>query len=166
MYRTIADFTHDWDFERGTTRKVMDHLTGASLAQAVTPTGRTIARLGWHLVLTIVEMPGEAGIKIDGPRHGDPAPTSATALAEAYSAAAERLREAVIAQWSDSALAEDVPMYGETWKKGGVLRSLINHEAHHRGQMMVLMRQAGLRVPGVYGPAEEDWASMGMPAQE
>jgi len=26
----------------------------------------------------------------------------------------------------------------------------------------VLMRQAGLRVPGVYGPAKEEWESYGM----
>jgi hypothetical protein len=30
----------------------------------------------------------------------------------------------------------------------------------------VLMRQAGLSVPGVYGPAREEWAAMGMPAME
>ena len=29
----------------------------------------------------------------------------------------------------------------------------------------VLMRQAGLKVPGVYGPAREEWAAMGMPAE-
>jgi len=46
-----------------------------------------------------------------------------------------------------------------------VLVSLITHQAHHRGQMTVLMRQAGLKVPGVYGPAREEWAAMGMPPQ-
>ena len=28
--------------------------------------------------------------------------------------------------------------------------------------MTVLMRQAGLKVPGVYGPAREEWAEFGM----
>jgi uncharacterized damage-inducible protein DinB len=46
------------------------------------------------------------------------------------------------------------------------LRVLIQHEVHHRGQMTVLMRQAGLEVPGVYGPAREEWAACGMPAQD
>ena len=32
------------------------------------------------------------------------------------------------------------------------LMTLINHQNHHRGQMTVLMRQAGLTVPGVYIP--------------
>lgn len=59
-------------------------------------------------------------------------------------------------------MAEDIPMYGETWKNGNVLRAVINHEAHHRVQMTVLMRP----VPGIYDPAEEEWAAMGMPPQE
>jgi uncharacterized damage-inducible protein DinB len=32
--------------------------------------------------------------------------------------------------------------------------------------MTVLMRQAGLVVPGVYGPAREEWAAMNMPPAE
>ena len=41
---------------------------------------------------------------------------------------------------------------------------LVTHQTHHRGQMTVLMRQAGLKVPDVYGPAKEGWATYGMPA--
>lgn len=36
-------------------------------------------------------------------------------------------------------------------------------ETHHLGQMTVLMRQAGLNVPGVYGPSKEEWTAYGMP---
>ncbi len=35
-----------------------------------------------------------------------------------------------------------------------------------RGQMTVLMRQAVLAVPGIYGPAEEEWAAMRLPPQD
>jgi uncharacterized damage-inducible protein DinB len=56
-------------------------------------------------------------------------------------------------------------MYGQRWKRGFTLTALVEHQIHHRGQMTVLMRQAGLRVPGIYGPAREDWASMGMKAE-
>jgi len=42
------------------------------------------------------------------------------------------------------------------------LQVLVVHQAHHRGQMTVLMRQAGLKVPGVYGPAREEWTAYGM----
>gem|GEM_PF-5815448 len=57
-------------------------------------------------------------------------------------------------------------MYGEVWKKGQTLIYLLLHQTHHRGQMTVLMRQAGLKVSGIYGPAKEEWEAMGMPALE
>jgi len=53
-------------------------------------------------------------------------------------------------------------MYGEVWKNGATLFILVTHQAHHRGQMTVLMRQAGLKVIGVYGPAKEEWLQMNM----
>jgi len=40
------------------------------------------------------------------------------------------------------------------------------HQAHHRGQMTVLMRQAGMKVPGVYGPSKEEWSAFGMEPME
>ena len=69
-------------------------------------------------------------------------------------------------KWTDASLDEEIPMYGQIWKKGNILSSLILHQAHHRGQITVLMRQAGLKVPGVYGPAKEEWAAMNMKAQD
>ena len=42
---------------------------------------------------------------------------------------------------------------------------MVKHEVHHRAQMTVLMRQAGLAVPGIYGPAAEEWEAMGLPPQ-
>jgi uncharacterized damage-inducible protein DinB len=53
-------------------------------------------------------------------------------------------------------------MYGSTWHRASVLLSIVRHQIHHRGQITVLMRQAGLPVPGLYGPAREEWANMGM----
>jgi len=55
-------------------------------------------------------------------------------------------------------------MYGMTWKRGNTLNALIYHQAHHRGQVTVLMRQAGVPIVGVYGPAKEEWEAMGMTA--
>jgi uncharacterized damage-inducible protein DinB len=147
MYRSIADFTQDWEYERGMTRKLLDGLTEESLSQAVRPGGRTLGKLAEHLIHRLVEMPDAS-------------------MPEQCSETAENPGAAVAAQWTDAALDEDVRMYGRVWRRGIVLRALINHEAHHRGQMTVLMRQAGLRVPGIHGPAEEDRASIGMPAQE
>jgi uncharacterized damage-inducible protein DinB len=53
-------------------------------------------------------------------------------------------------------------MYGQQWQRGTTLMTVQMHESHHRGQITVLMRQAGLKVPGVVGPAKEDWRQFGM----
>jgi uncharacterized damage-inducible protein DinB len=52
-------------------------------------------------------------------------------------------------------------MYGMKWPRGTTLYILLSHEIHHRGQMSVLMRQAGLKLPSIYGPTREAWASYG-----
>ena len=62
----------------------------------------------------------------------------------------------------ESLTVED-EMYGQRWTRGFSLGALVNHEIHHRGQMTVLMRQAGQKVPGLMGPAKEEWSQFGMP---
>jgi uncharacterized damage-inducible protein DinB len=89
---------------------------------------------------------------------------SAHDIADAYNSAAQSIADQVKERWNDAALTEEVEMFGEKWKRGFALASLLRHQTHHRGQMTVLMRQAGLRVPGVCGPAREEWARLGMPA--
>lgn len=51
---------------------------------------------------------------------------------------------------------------GVKWQNGASLRFAVMHQAHHRGQMTVLMRQAGLTVPEIYGPTYESWIEKGM----
>ncbi|MDG0812635.1 DinB family protein [Cohnella rhizosphaerae] len=51
---------------------------------------------------------------------------------------------------------------GQSWINGDSLRFSLTHQAHRRGQMTVLMRQAGLRPPGLYGPIYEVWIAQGM----
>jgi uncharacterized damage-inducible protein DinB len=162
MFRRIADFEKAWKDESDATLKVLRTLTDASLAQAVGAEGRSLARLGWHLAETIPEMMGRTGLEIGGPAYDSPPPASAAAIADAYAGASAALL-AALRSWTDASLEVEDDMYGERWPRGITLQALVAHQAHHRGQMTVLMRQAGLRVPGVYGPAREDWASMGMP---
>lgn len=165
MIRKIDDFLAVYAAETELTQKVLAHLTDASLAVRVPPKGRTLGFLAWHLVVTIHEMLGSAGLAVKGPAQDAPTPKSAREIADAYAKAAASVAPALRAAWKDAQLAEKIPMYGEQWPRSQVLMCLLMHEAHHRGQMTVLMRQAGLKVPGIYGPAAEEWAAMGMPAQ-
>jgi len=50
--------------------------------------------------------------------------------------------------------------------RGTTLGVLLIHQAHHRGQLTVLMRRAGLVVPGIVGPNKEDWSQWGMKPPE
>ena len=166
MYRTISDFTLDWKYENGATLKVLHALTDESLHQKVTPDGRSLGFLAWHLVLTLSEMGSKMGLQITGPAEDSEQPTSASEIASTYDISAKSVAEVVRMTWSDASLEEKIEMYGATWKRGGALASLVKHQTHHRAQMTVLMRQAGLPVPGVYGPSREEWAKMGIPPQK
>jgi uncharacterized damage-inducible protein DinB len=53
-------------------------------------------------------------------------------------------------------------MYGERWPRGATLLALVVHQTHHRGAMTVLMRQAGLAVPSIYGPNREQSEAIGL----
>jgi len=162
MIRTIADFEHLWSSELEGTQKIMKHLTDRALNQQVNPQGRTLARLAWHITISIPEMMARTGLKLAGPGEHDPIPPTARGIAQAYSEAAISLLEQVKAHWTDATLREKDDMYGEKWERGATLTSLILHQVHHRAQMTVLMRQAGLEIPGLYGPARQEWAAYGM----
>ncbi len=164
MYRTISDFTEDWRRETLSTLRVFRALNDASLDQKVTPDGRSLGFLAWHITGAVVETAEQTGLHVAGPAEDLPAPRSVREISDAYQAAADSMALQVRERWTDASLAEDVEMFGEKWKRGFALASLLRHQTHHRGQMTVLMRQAGLRVPGVCGPAKEEWARLGMPA--
>jgi uncharacterized damage-inducible protein DinB len=164
MLRTIDDFQKDWAYEAEMTGKVLQTLTDESLGQKINEEGRDLGFLGWHITQTLGEMLGLVGLKIDAPGFDLECPTNASEIAAAYEKAAKSVTDEIAANWTDETLLQTDEMYGDTWARGLTLFYLIAHQAHHRGQMTVLMRQAGLAVPGVYGPAREEWAAMGAPA--
>ena len=166
MYRTIEDFKSDWQQETQSTLKIFRSLTDASLSQKVTLSGRNLGFLGWHIIKTMTEMGGRTGLRVSGPEESAAVPMNAKAIAEAYEVSAHSVLDQVVNNWSDESLNETIDMYGEQWARGVALSSLLRHQTHHRGQMTVLMRQAGLRVPGVCGPSHEEWAQWGMPAMQ
>jgi uncharacterized damage-inducible protein DinB len=164
MFRSLGEFEKTWRHESESTLGMLGSLTDASLHQAVTPRDRTLGRIAWHIVTTIPEMMGRTGLTIAGPGEHAPMPATAAPMVAAYDVVSKSLAAQVKEQWTDETLQQTDEMYGQTWKRGFTLTALINHQIHHRGQMTVLMRQAGLKVKGVYGPAREEWSEFGMPA--
>jgi uncharacterized damage-inducible protein DinB len=166
MYRTIHDFLNDWKYENEATLKVFKNLTDASLNQKVTPDGRSLGFLAWHIVITLGEMGEKAGLKVIAPSEHSSIPINASDIVAAYEKAGASVESEVKEKWNDAILPELIDMYGEKWTRAATLGSLVKHQIHHRAQMTVLMRQAGLHVPGVYGPSREEWLQFGMPAPQ
>jgi uncharacterized damage-inducible protein DinB len=161
MYRRIEDFVRNWEHEAENTGKVIGALTEASLGQAVANGHRILGRLAWRLAQTIPERMNQTGLSVTGVDPHAPVPGTVAAIKKAYADASASLLTEVKGKWDDAALEVEDNMYGESWKRGLTLSALMMHQAHHRGQMTVLMRQTGLKVPGIYGPALEDWAAYG-----
>ena len=84
MFRRVGDFQKAWEQERDATLKVLQALSDASLAQAVTKDDRTLGRLAWHLATTLGEMMERTGLSVGGPSHESPPPASAAAIVAAY----------------------------------------------------------------------------------
>lgn len=165
MFTSIDQFKDVWKQETTNTTKILDALTDESLAKPEHDNIRTLGREAWHLVTTYPEMCARFDIITKGVGAHDPVPSSAGEIADAYKMVTSSVFKAV-SGWSDADLQTEDDMYGETWKRGKSLFVVLLHEIHHRAQMTILMRLAGLKVPGLYGPSKEEWVNYGMQAPE
>lgn len=163
MYTTINDFAVEWESEARLTQNLLDGLTDESLGQPIGPGRRTLGQLAWHLVTSVRYM-SSLGLSIEGSDEADDgsAPESAARIAEQYRKLSLSLSRAVRAKWNDDSLREKQTIMGREWGNGDSLRFTIMHQAHHRGQLTVLIRQAGLRPPEIYGPTYDDWVDKGL----
>jgi uncharacterized damage-inducible protein DinB len=161
MFLTIEQFAPVWKGETAATLKILEALTDESLKNPEQADIRNLGRVAWHIVTTYPEMCGRFGISVDIPTEKDPIPTSAAEIVKYYKKAADVVLKTV-SGWSDEDLRKEDDMYGETWMRGRSLWIFLVHEIHHRGQMTILMRLAGLNVPGIYGPSRDEWSQYGM----
>ncbi|MGA2764028.1 MAG: DinB family protein [Spirochaetia bacterium] len=160
MYTTIAEFINDWTRESGLSLKIERALTDQSLSQKTDPEGRTLGSIAWHMVVMTGMTGSAAGLEVAAPPRGTEPPASAAAIADAYEMAAKSLADQASKKLTDEKLAADINIFGRTMSLASALNGLIRHQIHHRGQMTVLMRTAGVIVPGVYGPSREESAAM------
>jgi uncharacterized damage-inducible protein DinB len=164
MYTSINEFSQEWNQEASSTQKVLDALTDESLQQEVSANDRTLGRIAWHIVTSTPGMLNEFGITINHVENGNTTPASAQEIADTFRKVSADVVAQVQKQWTDESLSEMQNVFGMNMPKAATLTLLIKHIIHHRGQMTILMRQAGVKVPGVYGPAREEWSHMGMEA--
>jgi len=160
MYRTVAEFVEDWSRESAISLKVQRALTDDSLKHKSDPEGNTLGKIAWHMVV-MAGMTGSAvGLEVVAPPRGAEPPSSASGIADAYQTAARSMSEQASTRLKDEQLPAEIAYFGRSIPMASVLNGLIRHQIHHRGQMTMLMRQAGLIVPSVYGPSREESAAI------
>ncbi|MGN7388643.1 DinB family protein [Sporosarcina sp. SAFN-015] len=154
MYRKVEDFIEEWVNASEGTANVIKAITDEKLNQSIEAGHSTLGWLAWHLVGAAGAFGHFAGFNVQGPGPNDPQPTSAKEISDAYEAIAKAIKEQAM-KLSDEDLLGDVTSFTGQTQRGKLLRGLIDHQTHHRGQMTVLLRQAGLSVPPVMGPTKE-----------
>lgn len=163
MFTTIESFIREYEMESSTTQQLLDTLTDESLQQAQAEGYRPLGYIAWHLVHAERGMLYGTGLKFESPAAVNSPPAKAAVIAEAYRTTTQNILNAIRTQWTDGDLQTVVTMFGMQWTISTTLHSFLKHEIHHRGQLTILMRQAGLPVIGAYGPAKEQWAAIGRP---
>ena len=162
MIRTMNDFFKSYNNVRNSTLAIFDSLTDDNLKQAIVDGHRTLAEIAWHIVVTTAEMMNRTGLELSSIDEESPPPATAAEIVDGYRKVSQELTEALKFKWSDETLLETDNMYGQDWARGTTLQILLNHEIHHRGQMTVLLRQAGAMVKGTMGPSKDEWEKFGM----
>ncbi|MDP4127113.1 MAG: DinB family protein [Bacillota bacterium] len=162
MYVTITDFITEWNWEATLTLKVLYGLTDDSLKQQVYPDGRTLGRIVWHFTTNIPEYLAHFGFNVNKVENAASVPTSAKEITETFRMVSVQAAKVIEQQWTDKSLSQVQNAFGREETNAQILIGLIKHIVHHRGQATILMRQAGLKPFGVYGPPKEDWIHLGV----
>lgn len=156
MFTNKDELLQEWHYEATLTQKILDQLTDESLNQLVIEDHSTLGWLGWHLAEAVYYCSSLGGLKLQSPEAYDVVAGKAKEISSLYQKVSEDVVSAVHTQWQDADLHQIIDAFGYKMPVHKLIRIMISHQIHHRGQMTVLMRQAGLRVPGLYGPNKEE----------
>ncbi|MEJ9279780.1 DinB family protein [Ureibacillus thermosphaericus] len=154
MYRKIDDFIKDWQHNSAGTIAIMESITEDKKHVAIVEGHNSLEFLSWHLTNAPLFFCGLIGQSLNVQINPSTPPTTMKEIIDEYKKVNEEVVNAV-KKLDDSSLEKEVDMIGQPTAIGAVLRMLIDHQTHHRAQMQVLLRQAGLPVPGVMGPTKE-----------
>jgi uncharacterized damage-inducible protein DinB len=155
MFSDIKAFLKIYGGESATTSKVLGVLTDESLTREKAPDHNTLGDIAWHLASAAYYMLSQVGFNFDPAMAKKPEQLTAAAIKAMYDkTCAEVLAQAATKTPEDVAKVYHVFNVMD-WSMGTMLTVLLNHEIHHRGQLSVLMRQASLVVPSIYGPTKE-----------
>ena len=149
-FHTVEDLITEFKEESAKTVAVFNTLTPKSLNHPVAPGDRTIGEIAWHMIEAYPKILSQIGLTLRDipPRQSDP-----QTLTSSYQTIVTEFLTATKTSWQDADLITECDVYTHRWTRGYTVGVLLFHEVHHRGQLTILMRQAGLQPPDTYGPA-------------
>ena len=156
MNELLNEIASDLEHEFSLTSKVFAALTDESLAFPVVAGGKTLGDIAWHIVQAIPLIFEQTGVLLEKSGVRTHAPSHVAEMQKRYAQVSSSLLSAIRTKWTDELLSGVVSVYGMEWTRANTLQVILRHEIHHRGQLTLLMRQAGLKVPGVYGPSADE----------
>ncbi|MBN2080763.1 DinB family protein [bacterium] len=165
MFHTADEFIDFYGWESACTGRVLAALTPAALTLAKAEGHPTLGEIAWHIAAAPLYIMSQAGYDLPTPQSffadgAGPDGRTPASLTPALIAATQKDIAARVLAQSKAKSADDLKqvfhVFGAyDWALSQMMQALIAHEIHHRGQLSVLMRQAGLVVPPIYGPSYE-----------
>ncbi|TSI05492.1 DinB family protein [Lysinibacillus sp. BW-2-10] len=155
MYRKVEDFINDWNHNCAGTLSIFEAITEEKKYQAIVEGHSTLEWLSWHLTTAPAYFCELIGLSLDVELNKASTPSAIQEIVATYRVMSKAVSDAVKGNFTNEALSNNIDMHGRSTAVGAVLRLMVDHQTHHRAQMQVLLRQAGLAVPGVMGPTKE-----------
>src|SRR5215467_4878113 len=107
MFRSVSDFLDEWKSESQATLKIFGALTEESLSRRVTPAGRSLGFIAWHITTSLTEMMHTARLPVEVTTGDEP--QSPQMIAEIYKRDADAVAGTVAKHWTDNQLPEKIP---------------------------------------------------------
>lgn len=158
MIESLAAFLDYWPKARARTTRVLDHLPAADLEWTWQPGRFTFGDLVRHLagIERFMYAENVTGRPSRYPGHG----AELAAGLDGVRSYLERCHREALAGFgalTDAQLQQRCTTpAGATMPTWKWLRAMVEHEAHHRGQLYLMASMRGLRIPPLYGLTEEE----------
>lgn len=158
----IHSMLQELDQEAQPTRRLLERVPDAQLAWKPHPKSMTLGQLALH----VAQLPGaiaEIAIqdRFPAPQFTHPAATSAAELVPTLDQGIAKAKT-LLSGLDDAAMASTWTLVSGDREffaipRGALLRSLmLNHWYHHRGQLVVYLRELDVLIPSIYGPSADE----------
>ena len=162
MRTRVDELLHELEQEADATRRVLARVPDSHLSWKPHEKSFSLGQLALHVATIpgfITTMAMRSPFPV--PKFVQAEPAAAGELLTAFDASLGTAREALRAM-TDSQLGDEWRLVDGDREMlampvGAVLRTImLNHWYHHRGQLLVYLRQVGQPVPSVYGPTADE----------